>query len=114
MTDGRDQSLWRGPNSFNFKERSRALRQAAYADPTSRCWLCGGLLGEGPKHRNGKAATWHADHVEPGNPRSPLRLAHSSCNQSRGAGRRGASRVEPPDEPVGGGKWGVWPLSPNR
>jgi hypothetical protein len=96
----RDQSLWRGPGSRSFKQRSAALRKAAMRNPDARCWLCGKTLAEGPRHRNGRPAFWHADHVIPGDPGSPLRLAHSTCNQSKGGGH-------------GGGLPSVWPPSPN-
>jgi hypothetical protein len=77
----RDLTLW---NNAAYKARARALRDAAYADPRAVCWPCGRTLQEGPRYRNGRPSKWHADHVLAGDPRSPLRLAHSLCNERRG------------------------------
>lgn len=85
----RDMSLWHGA----YRPRAKALTATAYANPRSVCWLCGKTLAEGPRYRNGRASTWHADHVIAGDPRSPLRVAHSLCNERRG--RSGVKREEP-------------------
>ena len=87
----RDMSLWRGAGVAH-KNKSKALRDAAYRDPNATCWLCGKTLGEGPRYKNGRPSTWHADHVLPGDPRSPLRLAHSLCNERRGGRKRNEPR----------------------
>lgn len=54
----------------DYAKRAKAVREAA-----SLCWICG----------NGARAgdPWQADHVEPGNPDSPLAAAHRSCNIAR-------------------------------
>lgn len=80
----RDMRLW---HDGTYTSRSKALRDAAYADPRTTCWICGKTLAEGPTYRNGRASVWHADHVIAGDPRSPLRIAHSLCNERRGRPR---------------------------
>jgi len=87
MQSKRDMRLWRGTH----RTRAKALCDAGYRNPGATCWLCGKTLQEGPRYRDGCASTWHADHVIPGDPRSPLRLAHSLCNERRGGGSRGRS-----------------------
>jgi hypothetical protein len=91
----RDMSLWRGTH----RTKAKALTDRAYANPSAVCWLCGKTLQQGPRYRDGRPSTWHADHVVPGDPRSPLRLAHSLCNERRGGGSR--SRVLDPPSPNG-------------
>ena len=66
--------------SGDYQRRARAVRQAAYADPTTRCWRCGRTLVE-----HGATARWDAGHVRDGDPLSPLAAEASSCNRSAGA-----------------------------
>lgn len=73
-------SLW----DSVYRSRAKVLREAAYANPRTMCWLCGKTLADGPRYRNGRPSEWHADHVVAGDPRSPLRVAHSLCNERRG------------------------------
>lgn len=68
-----------------YAVRARQVREAAYADPLTRCWRCGLTFGEFRSRFPGRHAAWHADHVVPGDPRSPLRAAHASCNTSEGS-----------------------------
>ena len=63
---------------------SRKVREAAYADPSTRCWRCGKLL-----HEHGPRARWTAGHLIDGDPTSPLAAEASTCNYSAGA-KRGA------------------------
>jgi hypothetical protein len=61
----------------DYRKRAAEVRATAIT-----CWLCGnGARIDDP---------WTADHVEPGNPDSPLLPAHRSCNSARGdaKGRR--------------------------
>ena len=53
--------------------RKRAAQVRANA---THCWIC----GRGPIDGD----PWQADHLQPGNPDSPLLPAHRSCNASRG------------------------------
>ena len=81
----------------SYHVRSRAVRQAAYANPDTRCWRCGLTLAECRPHRNGKPARWTAGHVLDSNPNSPLLPECSPCNKSAGASYgnrlRGARRA---------------------
>ena len=77
----KDQRHYQG----DYQTRARALRDAAYADPTTRCWRCGLTLAEFEARHPGRHARWHADHVVPGSRTSPLRPAHASCNTEDGA-----------------------------
>jgi hypothetical protein len=77
---GRDLRLW---HSMAYRRAAKALTDKAYANPRAVCWLCGRTLVDGPRYRSGRPSTWHADHVVAGDPRSPLRVAHSRCNESR-------------------------------
>lgn len=55
----------------NYRERARIVRANA-----THCHLCGKAFT--PTDRI------NADHLEPGNPNSPLAAAHALCNQRRG------------------------------
>jgi len=69
----------------DYHARSKALRAAAYADPSARCWRCGLTMAEFVASFPRRRSEWHADHVVPGDRLSPLRPAHASCNTSEGA-----------------------------
>ena len=69
----------------NYHVRSRQIRDAAYADPTTRCWRCHRTLPECRPHRNGKPARWTAGHLIDSDPTSPLLPECSPCNKSAGA-----------------------------
>lgn len=60
-----------GQYSGDYRRRAKAVREAAVT-----CHIC----GEGAKDND----PWHADHVIPADPSSPLAPAHKSCNESRG------------------------------
>jgi hypothetical protein len=67
------------------------VRQAARANPLTRCWSCSRTLDEHEPHRNGKRPWWTAGHQRDGDPTSPLLPEASTCNLSRG-GRLGNQR----------------------
>lgn len=69
---GKDRAHYKG----DYPKRAKAVRDAAYADPTTRCWRCGGLLGKD---------TWDAGHLIDGSPLSPLAAEHATCNRSAGS-----------------------------
>jgi hypothetical protein len=60
-----------GQYSGDYKRRAKAVRDNAVI-----CHIC----KEGYKPLD----PWQADHLIPGDPRSPLLPAHRSCNASRG------------------------------
>ena len=69
----------------SYHVRSRIVRQAAYADLTTRCWRCGRTLDQHPPHKTGKPARWTAGHVIDSDPTSPLLPEASTCNYREGA-----------------------------
>ena len=71
-------------HSGTYPARAKALREAAYADPTTRCWRCKRMIHE-IRHRNGKPAHWTAGHLIDSDPTSPLLPECSPCNKSAGA-----------------------------
>jgi len=57
--------------SGDYRRRAAQVRANA-----THCWICGrGAIDGDP---------WQADHLQPGNPDSPLLAAHRSCNAARG------------------------------
>lgn len=75
-----------------YHVRARHVRQAAIADPSTRCWRCGKTLGE--IHQSNPRATWTAGHLVDGEPTSPLAPECSPCNYSAG-GRLSHARKSP-------------------
>ena len=69
----------------SYQTRRRPIIAAAYADPTTRCWHCGLTLTEHRPTKAGNPPTWSADHIERGNPNSPLAPSVLSCNARDGA-----------------------------
>jgi len=85
-----------------FIRWGRLVRDAANADPNTRCWRCGRRLTDHPPHKTGAAPTWHAGHTIDGQlgrpwlkvteppPEGPWLAAEAStCNVTAGA-RAGA------------------------
>lgn len=91
-------NLW---DNAEYRRRSQALRDAAYSNVNAACFWCGQTLRDGPSHRNGKPPSWHSDHLLAGNPRSPLVLSHSSCNQRRAGQASARRRKAEPRSPNG-------------
>jgi hypothetical protein len=67
----------------SYQVRAQAVRDAAYSDPSCRCWRCGLTLAE--KRKSVPDEGWDAGHVIDGQYLSPLVPEHSSCNRSAGA-----------------------------
>ena len=63
----------------SYHVRARRVREAANADPETRCWRCGEQAREDDP--------WQAGHLRDGDPTSPLAAEHRSCNASAGARR---------------------------
>lgn len=61
----------------NYNTLAKQVRQAANADPTTRCWRCGELRRAGDP--------WQAGHLIDGLEGGPLRAEHRSCNTRAGA-----------------------------
>jgi hypothetical protein len=70
-----------------FKRRSLAVRQAAYANPKTKCRRCGLTYAEGVNLWGEERAAWQAGHVIDGHPGSPLCAEHAYCNQAAGAAK---------------------------
>ena len=81
----------------SYHVQSKRVRDAAYADPETRCWRCRLRLHECKPHHNGKPARWTAGHLIDSDPTSPLLPECSPCNKSAGASYgnrlRGARRA---------------------
>ena len=59
----------------------RATRETAQREQHT-CWLCGHPIPPNATWPNPHSLT--LDHVHPGQPHSPLRPAHLTCNSARG------------------------------
>lgn len=71
--------------SGSYEREARAVREAAYRNPDTRCRRCGRTLQQHAPHRNGTPARWDAGHVNDGQPGGPLAPEASTCNRSAGA-----------------------------
>lgn len=69
----------------SYQARARAVRDAAYADPATKCWRCGKTLAEAQRMWPDRRVCWHAGHTVDGNSAYPLRAEHNVCNTSAGA-----------------------------
>ena len=78
--------------SGSYQARAKAVREAAYADPGTRCWRCGKTLGEVQRMFPGRRVVWHAGHTVDGNSAMPLAPEHSTCNLAAGAELTNKSR----------------------
>lgn len=76
-----------------FVGRARRVREAAYADPGTRCWRCGLTLAEIRGLHPGRRVVWHAGHTVDGSNAAPLMPEHSYCNVVAGNLARRADRV---------------------
>lgn len=72
----------------SYHKQSRKVRDAAKANPSTRCWRCGRTLVEHPRHANGRAPYWTAGHVNDAQVGGELRAEASVCNFGAGAERR--------------------------
>jgi len=61
----------------DYHRRARAVRDAANADSSTRCWRCGDTARHGDP--------WQAGHLRDGDLTSPLAAEHRSCNGRAGA-----------------------------
>lgn len=72
-------------HSGSYEVRARRVRDAANADPSTRCWRCGKTLAEARKMHPQRNVVWHAGHTVDGNSAFPLAPEHSVCNTSAAA-----------------------------
>lgn len=81
LAEQRARSKRRGARHYDHPYRTHCaeLRQAWTADPGTRCSLCARPL----ENREG-FDRWTCDHVNPGDPASPLAPAHPHCNSAKG------------------------------
>lgn len=78
---GKNRAHYRG----SYARQAKAVRDAANADPSTRCWRCGLTLREHAPHKNGKPPTWDAGHVNDGQAGGVLAAEASTCNRQAGA-----------------------------
>ena len=78
-----------------YHVEARQVREAAYANPSTRCWRCGLTLAEHPRHKTGRPAHWTAGHLVDGQPGGPLLPEASTCNYAAGAGQGNRRRRKP-------------------
>jgi hypothetical protein len=86
-----------------YPRRAKSVRDAAWANPSTRCWRCKRTYPEAVRLWGKKAACWQAGHVVDGHPRSPLAPEHAKCNTAAG-GRLGKAKQT---------AQGTQPVSPN-
>jgi hypothetical protein len=86
---GRAGSIHR--NDPTYQRRARLVREAAYANPHTRCQICGNTLPECAPHKNGRPAEWHAGHTGRWFGQVPeLKPWCSTCNQRDGLAKLNA------------------------
>ena len=76
----------------HFVRNSPRVKAAAYADPSTRCIICGRTLAEGVALWGETRAAWDAAHVNDGEVAGALGPGHAHCNRSDGARRGNAQR----------------------
>ena len=68
----------------SYDADAKAIRDAAYADPLTRCWWCNKTLAE-------HGQPWQAGHLNDGEVGGPMAAECRKCNASRG-GKLGNQR----------------------
>jgi hypothetical protein len=86
--DPRKRALYGG----TYPARAKLVREAAYANPATRCWRCHKTLAEGIALYGRERAQWQAGHVSPV-PGSVLRPEHAHCNWQEGRSRGGKTAM---------------------
>ena len=82
-----DRSHYRG----SYQDRAKRVRDAANADPSTRCWRSGLTLAEARAQNPGRRIVWHAGHTVDGDKYAPLLPELSHVNQSSGQARARSS-----------------------
>jgi len=88
MRDPKKRAMYGG----RYPARAKLVRDAAYANPGTRCWRCHLTLAEGIARYGRKGAQWQAGHVSPV-PGSVLRPEHAWCNWQEGRSRGGKTAI---------------------
>lgn len=68
-----------------FHVRSKRIRDAAYADPETRCWRCGFTLAERQAQFPLRDVVWTAGHLNDSEVEGELAAEDSVCNFGQGA-----------------------------
>lgn len=70
----------------NYKQRAKQVRDAAYANPATRCWRpeCRRTLAEVRAAHPKRQVRWHAGHTVAGDPHCALLAECSVCNGQDG------------------------------
>ena len=79
-----------------WNRRAKAICDAAYADPSTRCRRCGLTVAEFRAEHPDKGPRswrWQAGHVVDGDSRYPAVPEHGHCNMSAGAVLRNAAAL---------------------
>jgi hypothetical protein len=74
-----------------YPRRAKAIRDAAWANPLTRCWRCKRTYPEAVRLWGKSGAAWQAGHLVDGHAGSPLVAEHARCNTAAG-GRLGRAR----------------------
>ena len=78
-----DRSHYRG----SYPDRAKRVRDAANADPSTRCWRSGLTLAEARAQFPGRRIVWQAGHTIDGDSFAPLLPELSHINQAAGQAR---------------------------
>lgn len=79
----------------NYHQQAARIRDAANADPTTRCWRCQRTLAEVQMQK--PTARWTAGHLIDGLAGGPLAAECSPCNFAAGARRANDRRRRQPN-----------------
>lgn len=78
-------------HDWQHQVRAKVLREAAYANPGTRCWRCRRTLAEVMAAEPSRKVVWHAGHT--GGRYDPLMAECSLCNLRDSARMTTAKRV---------------------
>lgn len=79
--------------SGDYPARARRVRQAAAANPATRCWRCDRTLDQHPPGPGGRPPRWTAGHTIDGDSSAPLAPEVDTCNFAAGARLRNTGRT---------------------
>lgn len=70
---------------WRHDQRAKQVRDAANANPLTRCWKCGLTLDQVRAKFPGRRVVWDAGHTIDGDPHCALLAECSPCNRGGGA-----------------------------